>query len=215
MTRYRLAKVGDCKSIVDLHYAIRNTYSVGIFAHLGKSFLKQYYKIIINDPNEVIVCAEDDNGILQGFCSATLDVEAQMANIRRHRIQLGVSAITSIIRRPSLLKHLIDRYLVIKNKSTTKIISLKGARSEYWVWRSTNKDSISSVEMYLAQFNILKSLGVTELFGEVDKLNKKILAFQRANGGQIIDEITLPDGRERVIIRFDLEYWRPKNKNNN
>ncbi len=208
--KYRIAKPLDYKSIVELHYAIRETYSVGIFAQLGKPFLKQYYKIILNDPNSVIVCAENDKGIMQGFCSSTLDVEAQMANIRRHKISLGIAAISSIISKPSLIKHLIDRYKVIKNDSATKIISTKGARSEYWVWKATNQDSVSSVEMYFAQFNILKSLGVKELYGEVDKVNKKILKFQQANGGKIIDQITLPDGRERVIIKIDLINWKPK-----
>jgi hypothetical protein len=208
--KYRIAKQIDCKYIVELHYAIRETYSVGIFAQLGKPFLKQYYRIILNDRNSVIVCAEDDHGVLQGFCSATLDVEAQMSNIRSHKVSLALSAMTSIIRKPSLIKHLIDRYKIIKNESTTKIISTKGARSEYWVWRASNQDSVSSVEMYFLSLNILKSLGVKELFGEVDTVNKKILKFQQANGSEIIDKITLPDGRERVIIKTDLVNWEPK-----
>lgn len=208
--KYRLAKPRDCKAIVELHYSIRETYSVGIFAQLNRFFLKQYYLIILNDPNSVIVCAEDENGIIQGFCSSTLDVEAQFANIKRHRIRLGLAAITSVIEKPLLLKHLIARYMVIKNNTQTRIISTKGARSEYWVWRASNKDSGSSVEMYFSLFIILKALGVKELFGEVDKVNKRVLKFQLANGGRITDEFTLPDGRERVVIRYDLENWKPK-----
>ena len=208
--KYRIAKAVDSKYIVELHYNIRETYSIGVFSLLGKSFLKRYYKIILNDPNSVVVCAEDEFGVMQGFCSATLDVEAQMANIKKHKIELGFTTILSIIRKPSLLKLLFDRYKVISNKSKTKIIVTKGARSEYWVWNALKPDSLSSVEMYFAQFNILKALGVKELFGEVDKVNKKILLFQQANGGKIIDQITLPDGRERVIIRIDLVNWEKR-----
>lgn len=208
--KYRLAKPVDYKSIVELHYAIRETYSVGIFAQLGKLFLKKYYKIILNDRNSVIVCAEDDNGVMQGFSSATLDVESELTNIRRHKIGLGLAAVTSIICKPFLIRHLIDRYNIIKNNSNTKIISTKGARSEYWAWSATNPDSVSSVEMYFAHLNILKSLGVKEVFGEVDKVNKKILLFHRANGCEIIDQITLPDGRDRIIFKTDLVKWKPK-----
>ena len=207
--KYRLAKTKDCRAIVELHYAIRDTYSIGIFAQLGKSFLMHYYRIIINDPNSIIVCAINENGVMVGFCSATLDVEAEMANIRRHKIGLGLAAVTSIIRKPSIIKHLIDRYSIIKNNSKTKIISTKGARSEYWAWLSTNADSVSSVEMYFAHLNILKSLGVKEVYGEVDKVNKKILLFHRANGCEIIEQITLPDGRDRVIFKTDLVKWEP------
>ena len=206
--KYRIAKEIDCIAIVNLHYAIRKTYSVGLFSKLGKLFLKKYYKILLNDPNSIVVCAEDDKGIIQGFCSATLDIKAQMTNIRRHKVSLGLAALISVILKPSLFKELVDRYKVVKNNSTTKIISTKGARSEYWAWSAINQDSASSVGMYFAQLNILKALGVKEFFGEVDKVNKKILKFQLRNGGEIIDEITLPDGRERVILKVNLSRWR-------
>lgn len=206
--KYRLAKSFDYKAIADIHYAIRETYSVGIFSQLGKPFLKQYYRIILNDPNSVVVCAENEEGIIQGFCSATLDIEAQMDNLRTYKLSLGFAAITSIINKPSLIKHLFDRYRIIKKDTVIKIISSKGARSEYWAWRSTNQDSVSSVEMYFAQLNILKALGVKELYGEVDLVNKKILRFQQANGGEIIEQITLPDGRERVILKTPLVVWK-------
>lgn len=206
--KYRIAKLTDYKSIVNLHYAIRETYAVGLFSKLGKHFLTKYYKILLNDPNSVIVCAEDDKGIIQGFCSATIDVEAQMNNLIRNKVGLGLAALKSVLLQPFLLKDLLDRYRVVKNVSTTKIISTKGARSEYWVWSATNQDSAASVAMYFAQLNILKSLGVKEFFGEVDKVNKKILKFQLRNGGEIIDQITLPDGRERVILKVNLSKWR-------
>jgi len=205
--KYRLAKTVDYRSIAELHYNIRETYSVGIFAQLGKSFLNQYYRILLNDPNSVVVCAEDDYGIIQGFCSATLNIEEQMNNIRLHKLKLGLAAITSIIRTPSLLKHLIHRYKAINNDPKTKIISTKGARMEYWVWKTYNKNSLSSVEMFFKLLNIVKALGVNEIFGEVDIVNKKILLFHKANGCKVIDQISLPDGRERVLIKLDLINW--------
>lgn len=208
--KFRIAKMCDLKDLVDIHYGIRDTYSVGIFAQLGKSFFKQYYRIILNDPNEIIVCAIDENNIMQGFCSATLDIELQMANIKKHKIALGFSAITSIIKKPLLIRPLIERYKIVDNRSDAKIISMNGARSEYWVWKSIIPDSISSVEMYFALLNILKSLGVKIVSGEVDKVNKKVLAFQRANGFKIIDEIKLSDGRERFILACDLTKWNLK-----
>jgi hypothetical protein len=208
--RFRLAKEKDCEAIVDLHYQIRKTYSAGIFAKLGKPFLRAYYKIVLKDINSIVVCAEDSNGILQGFCSATLDSETHLANLKRHKIGLAIGAFSSLISKPSILKDLIHRYNVVKNNSNVKIITTKGARSEYWVWRATNQDSLSSIEMYFAQFKILKALGIKEVFGEIDIENKKILKFQLANGGEIIDRVTLPDGRERVMVRINLETWKQR-----
>lgn len=56
--RYRLAKPSDAKQIAAIHYGIREQYDVGIFARLGKPFLRRYYSIMLNDPWEVVVCAE-------------------------------------------------------------------------------------------------------------------------------------------------------------
>jgi len=108
--RYRIAKVSDYKALANIHFNIRSTYSIGIFAKLGKPFLRKYYKIILNDPNSVIVCAEGEDRIIHGFCSSTLDVEAQMINLRQNKLQLGLAAISSVILKPSLIKHLLDRY---------------------------------------------------------------------------------------------------------
>lgn len=208
--KYRLGKKSDYRAIADLHYSIRTTYSIGIFAQLGRPFLRKYYRIMLNDPNAVVVCAYDDNGFMQGFCSATLDVQAQMANIRKHKIGLTIAALTSIFVKPSLFRHLYDRYKVINNDSKSMIISTMGARSEYWVWNAANHDSVASVEMYFALYNILKSLGIKELYGEIDKVNSKVLKFQQVNGGEIQNCITLPDGRERLIIKVNLENWKYK-----
>lgn len=74
MAKYklRLAKPSDAKEIANLHYSIREQGAPGIFAMMGKPFLKKYYKIVLNDPNEVVICAENEKGQIVGFNSSTL-----------------------------------------------------------------------------------------------------------------------------------------------
>ena len=205
--KYRLAKISDAAKIADIHYSIRSSYSVGIFSKLGKIFLRRYYKILLNDPNSVVVCAEL-NGIIYGFCSASLDVEAQMMNLRNHKWILALASFWSVIRNPLLFRDLVDRYLQGRDVNNIKFISSIGARSEYWAWNPASLDSFSSVEMYNAKLNILKALGVKELYGEVDLINKRILRFQLANGSEIIEKLILPDGRERALLRTPLVDWK-------
>ena len=73
MAKYklRLAKPSDAKEIANLHYSIREQGAPGIFAMMGKPFLKKYYKIVLNDPNEVVICAENEKGQIVGFNSST------------------------------------------------------------------------------------------------------------------------------------------------
>lgn len=202
--KYRLAKLCDLREIVNIHFVIRDSYPVGIFAQLGKQFLIQYYKIILNDKNAIVVCAEDEHGKIQGFCSATLDVKKQFANLRHHNIALGLSAISSILFKPSLIKSLILRYKSTKEGGDSQFISATGARGEYWAWSLSTKDSISSLEMHETQLNILRDLGVKELNIEVDTINKNIFLFHKCNGAKLVKKILLPDGRERAMMIYNL-----------
>lgn len=203
--KYRLAKPSDLKEIVNIHYAVRESYTAGIFAQLGRPFLHKYYKIILNDKDEIVICAEDESGKIQGFCSATLNVEKQFANIRKHAISLGLGALGSVIRKPIILKSLIDRYKSTREDGKGKFINAKGARSEYWAWSASKKDSVSSLEMHEVLLNILRDLGVGYLNFEVDTNNKKIFLFHKYNGAQVVENMILPDGRERVLMRYDLK----------
>jgi hypothetical protein len=202
--RFRLAKICDLNDIVDIHYNIRETYSIGIFAKLGKPFLREYYKIVLCDKNGVIICAEDEYGKIHGFCSATLNVEEQFENLRKNRLKLGISAIGSLIRNPSLIKQLFDRYRSMDKNTNAKIVNVKGARSEFWAWSANSDDSFSSLEMHEVLLNLLRVLGVVDLFFEVDTNNKKVFLFHKFNGAEVLDKIYLPDGRERALMKYNL-----------
>ena len=51
--RFRLAKPSDAKEIANIHWHVRERYTQGIFLSLGESFLRAFYKIILDDPWEV------------------------------------------------------------------------------------------------------------------------------------------------------------------
>ena len=201
---FRIAKLSDLKQIVNLHYKVRDTYSVGYFSQMGKMFIKEYYKIVLNDPYEVFVCAEDENGIIRGFCSATLDVKKQFERMRKYKFKFALMAIPSLICKPSLIKSTIERYRATKGNHDEKYIPKEGARIEYWTWDAECKDSESSVDLFNNLLLILYELGVNILHGEVDAVNKKVLKFHRINQAQILEKVTLSDGRERFLIDYNL-----------
>jgi hypothetical protein len=83
--KFRLAKPSDAKQMTDCHWTVRDRYTDGIFLSLGKSFLRAYYEIVLNDPNEIVVCAENENGEIVGFSSGSLDAESQVKTIKKQR----------------------------------------------------------------------------------------------------------------------------------
>lgn len=203
--RYRLAKPLDAKRIAELHWRVRDRYTKGIFLSLGKSFLKTYYKIILDDPYEIVVCAEKSNGEIIGFSSATLKAEHQAETLRKHCFMLGISALAALIRRPILIKDLWKRYKSLGEKSEQKFINTHGVRGEYWCWLKSEEDGLKAIEMGYVKEDIISCLGYKELYFEVDKFNKRVYKFySKLEKCEVVEEITLPDGRERVMFKKDL-----------
>lgn len=201
--RFRLAKPSDAKQIANCHWHVRDRYSQGIFLSLGEGFLRTYYKIILNDPWEVVVCAENEDGRIVGFSSATLDGRAQADNLKKHKIRLGLAAARAVLCKPKLLKEVWLRYKSL-DKGEQKFLHIDGVRGEYWCWRK-DEDSFLSVDMDRAKGRLIYALGYREIFFEVDKFNKQVYKFHiKVNKAEPIEEITLPDGRVRVLFRRAL-----------
>lgn len=204
---YRIAKPSDARQIADCHWHVRDRYTQGIFLSLGRKFLEVYYKIILDDPYEIIVCAEK-NGKIIGFSSATLNAALQAKSLRKHKIKLGLAAIVSIIRKPYLLKEIWLRYSSLNTRrDVPSFIHTEGVRGEYWCWLKGEEDGLKSIELGQIKENIIYDLGYNELFFEVDKFNKRVYKFYaKIQKAEQIKEIMLPDGRERVLFRKKLQH---------
>lgn len=205
--RFRIAKPSDAKQIANVHWSVRERYSEGIFLNLGKAFLKRYYKIILDDPYEVVICAENEEGVVLGFSSATQSVESQSANVRKHIVSLGFSAFFSLFLNPKLIKEVWIRYRSMRgDKDAPKFVGNSGCRGEYWCWLKDGEASMMSSRVDTIRNLVLADLGEKYMLGEVDKKNEKVLQYQcGVNGAEVIDEIKLPDGRERVIFKMNLK----------
>lgn len=205
--KFRLAKPSDAKQVADCHWHVRDRYTQGIFLSLGKHFLRTYYRIILDDPYEVVVCAEKAGKII-GFSSATLDAASQARSLKRHVVKLGISAIGAIICKPSLLKAVWQRYRSLSNAETAPcFVHTEGVRGEYWCWLKEYEDGFKSIEIGRAKENIIYDLGYKELFFEVDKFNKRVYRFYtKIEKTEPLEEIILPDGRERVLFKKILKH---------
>lgn len=202
--RYRLAKPSDAKEIANVHWHVKDRYDKGLFLSLGKSFLESYYKVTLNDPWELIICAVNEENKIVGFIGDSLNAEQKYRNIRKHKFYLGYAALKAIFFHPSLLKAVWMRYSSIGNNNN-QFIHQNGVRVGYWCWLKSD-DSLKSVELNQLNGKILRDLGVKEIFFEVDKFNKAVYKYNlKITKAEPIEEITLPDGRVRVLMRKKLQ----------
>ena len=202
--KFRLAKKSDAKELSLLHYKIKDLDGRGIFSQMGKGFLNKYYSIILNVPNEVVLCAYNESGIV-GFASATLNVEKQFRNLRKNKFKLFLSSIPSILFNPNLFLELLNRYNSTKKVSENKYVISEGARGEYWVWDPDNDQSIYAPVLNNKHIEILHILGVKSYNFEVDSKNIGVYKFSLNNGATEVSREKLPDGRERIIMNYDVK----------
>ena len=203
--RFRLAKPSDAKQIANCHWHVRDRYTEGIFLSLGKQFLRAYYHVILDDPNEIIVCAENMDGEIVGFSSGSLNAESQVVSIRSHKVKLGFAALLGLIRHPSFIKGVWQRYTSLKSTGDHKFLHMKGARSEYLCWKKGAEGSISMMLLDKIKFKMMHELGIKEVFFEIDRQNERLFnAQQRMKNITLLEEYTLPDGRIRGLFRMDL-----------
>ena len=118
--KFRLAKPSDAMQIAEVHYHVRDEYGEGFFAHVNKDFLKQYYKIILNDPYQIVVCAELDHKII-GFSSGSLDVSQEFKGFRKHKWRFVWPLFMTALRRPSIVKDALDRFRSTSPNSDKKL----------------------------------------------------------------------------------------------
>ena len=204
--KFRLAKPSDANQIADCHWRVRDRYKEGIFLSIGKSFLRAYYKVILDDPNEIIVCAENKNGIMVGFSSGSLDAESQAKSIRRHKIKLGLAVLLGIIKHPSYMKGVWERFKSLNPETGKEFIHMKGARSEYLCWIKDEPGSISMMLLDKIKFKMMHELGVKEVFFEIDRQNERLFnAQQRMKNITLLEEFELPDGRRRGLFKMELK----------
>lgn len=210
--KFRLAKPSDAKQIAYVHFHIRDKYDQGFFAQVNYAFLKQYYKVVLNDPCEVVICAEDENQKIVGFSSGSLDSERQFRIMRKKKFCFVFPLLTSALINPELIKNALDRFKSTKGESVNEYVTSKGARIEYWGWLPGRDDSDQSVVMQDILFYMMKMLGAEKLFFEVDKVNKRIFKFHKINGAEEVKSYLMPDGRERVELLYDMNNYNFKIK---
>lgn len=202
--KFRLAKPSDAGKIAEIQQKIKEVNSLGIFCRMGHHFLTTYYEILINDPETIFICAVNDNDLICGYCFNVIEAKKQNDNMRKHKFKLAVSALTSIIKKPVLLKELYYRYKSLENNDEIYLHN-EGAHGGYWGWDPDYQDSLSSFELHEKTLLITKLLGVEKLHFEVDKENKHVFKFHKINGAIMEKEFKLPDGRERVFMSYDLK----------
>jgi hypothetical protein len=206
--KYRLAKINDAKDLAKLHIKCAKSQKGGFFHKLGFIFLKNYYKIEINNPSSLILIAENENNQFLGFHSGTLKAEEHFKSLKRNRILLFLCILPKIFIDIKLLKEIYNRYISISHENSKINFGIKeGPRGEYWGWDPSVPNPKEALILHKKWHLIFKNLGADYVRSEVDLINERVYKSIKIMGGNILEEITLKDGRNRAIVEYDLSKY--------
>lgn len=198
--KLRIAKSSDYKTLAEIHLECGKMQVGGFMHKLGLSFLKTYYKILLNEKNSIVVIAENEKGYGLGFHSGTMKAEEHFESLRKNKIKLGLSLIPSMIKDPRIIKSILLRNKFINNSKEESYGVTLGPRAEYWAWRPGSTNPAASMILRQTWTKTIFALGVKSFKLEVDLANTDVEKYCKAFSCSVIHEVNLPDGRKRAIL---------------
>lgn len=202
--KFRLAYRYDADHLARLHKLSSAKQPGGFMFRLGHAFLKQYYRILIDEGSSVILCAVDATGQIIGFVAGSLDAKSRLIALRKNRLSLLIASLPALIRQPSLIRDVLSRQNSgSADESSTGYVVQSGAHVEFWAWQPGGGGG--AFQLFLKWLALMRLLGVQSVSGEVDRVNDAILKAHRMLGAKILREFMTPDGRERFLIEYQLK----------
>ena len=203
--RFRLAKLSDAKALAHLHYVCSVIQPDGFMYKLGERFLTQYYRILLNSPTSLILCAEAGTAGIIGLVSASIDARAEFTALRKRRLLLLFAALPALIRRPKLIRSVRSRESSLSAARVGEgFVVGSGARLAFWAWSPAHPSRGQTTKLLQTAMRLLKALGVETVRLEVDRVNRKVEAIHRLMGGKAIEEFLTDDGRKRIVMEHRL-----------
>jgi hypothetical protein len=202
----RVAKLSDVEQLAQVHWICSAEQPGSFMYKLGKTFLKQYYRILLQEKNSIVLCAEDENGNILGLVSGSLKAEEHMIALRRNKFRLLLAAIPSLIRNPHLIGDIYSRQTSMSaDEKASGYIVLSGAREEFWGWLPSQRLAGGAIELHEKWLSFVRLLGASEVKLEVDRVNEKVEKMHRLMGAKVVKEFTTPDGKQRLVMEYLLK----------
>lgn len=205
-THVRLAKLSDVKQIANLHMICSSEQPMSIMWKFGKYFFKRYYRILLEEKNSVILCAEDMNGDIVGIVSGSLKAEEHIIALRRNRVSLFFASVPSLFRNPRLIGDMYSRQKAgSADEEGGGYIVLSGAREEFWAWLPTKRLAGGAIELHKTWLSVMRLLGASRIQLEVDRINERVARMHQMMGARVIKEFVTPDGRHRMVMEYEAK----------
>jgi len=173
-------------------------------AELGEPFLKQYYWTLTRESRSLILCLQDAAGRVGGLAIGSLDAAEHAAMLRKHRLRLLLGAMPAILRKPKLLRMLLDRNRAERQSDGDDYVVTRGPRLEFWGCLNNFRQGASALRLLETWLAVGRVLGADSVRFEINATEKHMEALHRSLGATIVKEWHTPDGRLRRVGEYRL-----------
>lgn len=202
--RFRRAGAADQDQLARLHHTCSQHQPGGFMHRLGVSFFRSYYRILMPDPNTIVISAEDASGRILGFVAGCRDAQVEMDRLRSHRMRLLLSCLPHILRTPQLIRELYTRRNYFDGSQPDPWGAGGESRISFWCWEPGSATSRQSTLLLRHYLDYLRKAGVRAVRFEVDRINRKVEITHRLMGAKTLRTVRMPDGRERLVMEHTL-----------
>lgn len=209
--RLRIARPADASDLGEVYWRTAKKLPEHFLPKLGRAFLTCYHKILIAEPHSIVMCLEDQSGRVVGFASGTRAMEEHVAALSRKRFSLAFSAIPALVKRPSLLGAMYARFQAARSlKQDEGFVLGEGPRLEYWGCVEGVVTPAEALDLIAAWLAVFRRLGESTVSCEVDRSNESVLRIHKAFGAKVERSFITGDGRERFVLKYDLDEERTR-----
>lgn len=205
VVEFRRATLADRDQVAQLHYRCSQLQPGAFMYKLGARFFRCYYRLLLPDPNTIVIVAEAGAGRIFGFVAGCSNARVEMARLRRHRWRLLGSCLASLLRTPSLIRDLSTRMSGLDSPQADSWCGHNQPRISFWCWDPESTASRQSTILLQRFLQYLKGTGARVVRFEVDRINRKVEITHRLMGAKTVQTIQMPNGRERLVMEHTLD----------
>ena len=197
---YRDACERDLEGVVLVHL---RSFAGFFLSRLGAGFLREYYRLILNNDGGVLVVAAEQ-GEPVGFAAGYASPVSFHSELKRRRLSFALAALPALLKDPGVLRRLWLDYRQVHRLSTPESGGESGELSSIGVLPTESGRGIghSLLEAFISR---MEGKGVSGITLTTDaEGNDGVNAFYRKAGFSLARSFTQGDGRRMNEYRLEL-----------
>lgn len=203
--RVRLAKPADAVALADLHFKLLGELPGGSLKTLGRAFRHAYYRTMLAEPASLVVCMENCEGRMIGLATGSLDAAEHIAHLRLHRIRLALAALPAVIRRPALIRSMLNKQNAAdQGDADNGYVVNRGPRLEFWGVTEEGRAGGGSLSLLQTWLSLAKQLGAGTVRFEVNDSEADVAKIHTILGARQEREFVTPEGVPRRILKYEF-----------